>query len=250
MSLPDEGISSAARPWEGEAPAEPHAPHRDAEPVLVGWSGGKDSSLALQAALRDSSIRVHALITTVTDTFDRISMHGVRVALLEQQADALGFALQQIRIPPECPNDVYEEKMETALRAYYEQGVRRCIFGDLFLEDIREYRDNNLAKIDMKAIYPIWGLDTAQLARDFVDQGFRAVLVCVDPSKLDPAFCGRTFDHAMLDELPGDVDPCGENGEFHTFVHDGPIFNNPVPIQKGEVVSRDNFYFCDFLPAP
>ena len=218
------------------------------EPVIVGWSGGKDSALALHAALRDPAIRIHALLTTVTESYERISMHGVRVELLEKQAAALGLPLKQVRIPAQCSNADYERAMESALLTFKEEGVRRCIFGDLFLEDIREYRDANLAKVSMRAIYPVWGLETAQLARDFVEQGFRAVLVCVDPKQLDASFCGRDFDHALLDDLPSAVDPCGENGEFHTFVYDGPIFDTRVQVRTGDIVERDGFWFCDLLP--
>ena len=218
------------------------------EPVIVGWSGGKDSSLALHAALRDPAIRIHSLLTTVTEPYERISMHGVRVELLEEQAAALGYPLKQVRIPAQCSNADYERAMESALLAFREEGVRRCIFGDLFLEDIRDYRNANLAKVSMQAIYPVWGLETAQLARDFVEQGFRAVLVCVDPKQLDARFCGREFDHALLDDLPSGVDPCGENGEFHTFVYNGPIFDTPVQVRTGDIVERDGFWFCDLLP--
>lgn len=216
------------------------------EPILVGWSGGKDSSLAVHAIRRDPALRIHALITTITETYDRISMHGVRVSLLERQAAAIGCPLTKVSIPPNCSNELYEQKMEALMRGYYDEGIRRCAYGDLFLEDIRAYRDRNLAKVDMTAIYPVWGIDTKQLARDFVDQGFRAVLTCVNPKKLDPSFCGRELDHAFLDALPESVDPCGENGEFHTFVFDGPIFREPVPIERGEIVERDGFWFADF----
>lgn len=220
-----------------------------AEPVLMTWSGGKDSSLALEATLKDPELHVEALVTTVTDGYERISMHGVRVELLQAQAQAIGVPLELVRIPINCSDETYRARMEEMLTAHRERGVKRCIFGDLFLEDIREYREKNLAEVGMRGIYPIWRRDTAELAREFVAKGFRAVLTTVDPKQLDPSFCGRDFDASLLDDLPSKVDPCGENGEFHTFVHNGPIFSRPVALEKGEVVERDGFWFCDLLPA-
>ena len=221
----------------------------DPEPVLMCWSGGKDSSLALQAALRDPSLRVEALLTTVTEGYERISMHGVRRALLEQQADAVGLPLEQVRIPIHASNDSYEAAMERLLKRYQTRGVSRVVFGDLFLEDIRHYRERQLARIGMSGIFPLWQRDTRQLAGEFIDAGFRAILVCVDPKQLDPTFCGREFDRPMLADLPAAVDPCGERGEFHTFVYDGPIFRRPVGVARGEVVEREGFWFCDLLES-
>ena len=218
-----------------------------AEPVLMCWSGGKDSSLALQAALQDPTVRVEALLTTVTEGYERISMHGVRCALLLEQAEAIGLRLEQVRIPMRASNAIYEDAMRQLLLQYQRQGVSRVIFGDLFLQEIRQYREANLAKLNMRGIFPLWLKDTRQLAREFIVAGFRAILVCVDPKQLDPSFCGRDFDEALLADLPASADPCGENGEFHTFVYDGPIFRHPIPVIKGEVVARDGFWFCDVL---
>ena len=219
------------------------------EPVLMCWSGGKDSSLALQAALRDPGLRIEALLTTVTEGYERISMHGVRCALLEAQARAIGLPLEQVRIPIQASNAIYEAAMRDTLVRYQARGVSRVIFGDLFLQDIRQYRETNLAKLNMRGIFPLWLKDTHQLAQDFIAAGFRAILACVDPKQIDPSFCGRDFDPSLLTDLPPQADPCGENGEFHTFVYDGPIFHQPVPVRKGEVVHRDGFWFCDLLPG-
>ena len=220
-----------------------------AEPVLMCWSGGKDSSLALQAALNDRSLQVQALLTTVTQDYQRISMHGVRCSLLEQQAAAIGLPLEQVRIPAKSSNAIYEEAMRAMLTRYQSRGVSRVIFGDLFLEEIRSYREKNLAQIGMRGIYPLWSKDTRELAHDFIAQGFKAILVCVDPKQLDPSFCGREFDESLLKDFPAGVDPCGENGEFHTFVYDGPILRQPVPVSRGEIVEREGFWLCDLLPA-
>lgn len=218
------------------------------EPILMGWSGGKDSALSVQALQQDFSVHIHALLTTLTDSYDRISMHGVRRSLLEMQAESLGLPLIQIRIPVGCDNATYEAKMEAALLEVKAQGVRRCAFGDLFLQDIREYRDRQLARVDMEGMYPVWGVDTTDLAQQFIRDGFRTILVCVDPTKLAPSFCGREFNEELLADLPDSVDPCGENGEFHTFVYAGPIFREPLPVRRGEVVERDKFWYCDLLP--
>ncbi len=215
------------------------------EPILMCWSGGKDSSMALRRALQDSSLKVEALLTTVTDGYDRISMHGVRRTLLEEQARRIGLPLEQVRILQHASNEHYEASMRERLLKYKARGVSRVIFGDLFLEDIRAYREKQLAQIGMCGVYPLWQLDTRKLAHQFIDDGFRAVLVCVDPNQLDPLFCGRDFDWPMLADLPVNVDPCGERGEFHTFVYGGPLFSQPMQIVKGEVVERDGFWFCD-----
>ena len=220
----------------------------DAEPVLMCWSGGKDSALALQAVLQDPGLRVEALLTTVTDGYDRISMHGVRCALLEAQARAIGLPLEQVRIPIQASNALYEEAMARVLRRYQARGVSRVVFGDLFLQDIRSYREQQLAALGMHGIFPLWLNDTRKLAHRFIEAGFQAVLVCVDPKQLHPLFCGRQFDWALLADLPASVDPCGERGEFHTFVYDGPIFRTPVELERGAVVEREGFWFCDLLP--
>ncbi len=217
------------------------------ERVLFCWSGGKDSAMALHALLRQKNVRVSGLLTTVTEGFERISMHGVRRELLRRQADSIGLPLQEVRIPPQCVNPIYEARMETAMREALKQGIRRVAFGDIFLEDLRVYRERNLAKIGMEAIFPIWKRDTRELAQSFIELGFRARTVCVDPRILDRSFAGRELDEKFFRDLPALADPCGENGEFHTFVYDGPIFQKPVKCKTGEIVERDSFVFCDLL---
>jgi uncharacterized protein (TIGR00290 family) len=217
--------------------------------VLVSWSGGKDSCMALREVQKTSEIHVAALLTTVTRDFDRISMHGVRCSLLERQATSLGIPLQQILISKGASNEEYEARMGEVFAEYRVRGIDTVVFGDLFLEEIRTYRERLLAKHKMVGIYPVWGRDTSRLIRDFMASGFKAVVVCVDPAKLDSSFVGRSIDEEFLSQLPPHVDPCGENGEFHTFVFDGPIFRNRVSFSFGEVVFRDSFWFCDLLPA-
>ena len=217
--------------------------------VLVSWSGGKDSCMALHEVQHMANTRVEALLTTLTRDYDRISMHGVRRVLLEQQAASLGLPLHQIYISKGATNDEYEAKTGEALSAFHDRGIKSVAFGDLFLEDIRAYRDRLLAMHGMIGLYPIWGRNTAKLIRDFIRQGFKTILVCVDPAKLDHSFVGRVIDEKFLSDLPPAVDPCGEYGEFHTFVFDGPMFRNPVRFSIGEVVCRDSFWFCDLVPA-
>jgi uncharacterized protein (TIGR00290 family) len=223
----------------------------DATPprALLSWSGGKDSALALHRLRETGAVRVDGLLTTVTDAYDRVSMHGVRRALLDAQAAALGLPLRTVRIPPGCSNHEYEARTGAALAAWAGDGGGAVAFGDLFLEEIRAYRERLLTPHALAPVFPLWGEDTAALARRFVALGFRAVLVCVDPRQLDARFAGRAYDDALLEELPTGVDPCGENGEFHTFVHDGPVFRAPVPVTPGEVVARDGFVFADLLPG-
>jgi uncharacterized protein (TIGR00290 family) len=216
-------------------------------PVLFCWSGGKDSGLALHALQQRADVCVTGLLTTVTEGYDRISMHGVRRSLLLKQAEALGLPLHEVRIPPQCVNPIYESRMEQALRFQFAAGVRTVAFGDIFLEDLREYRERNLARLAMRAVFPIWKHDTRQLAQEFCRQGFRAIAVCIDAKKLDRSFAGRELTPQFFADLPDDVDPCGENGEFHTFVFAGPIFRKTIPVQLGEVVDRDGFVFCDVV---
>ena len=219
------------------------------EPILLSWSGGKDSCLALSEVQQRCSYRVATLLTTVTEVYDRVSMHGVRRALLEEQAARLDLPLHVVPIPPQASNDVYQARMEAAFEPYRGSGVTTVVFGDLFLADIRRYREEWLAAIEMRALFPLWHIDTRALARRFIDQEFKAVITCVDGRALDRSFCGRPFDHQFLKDLPPAVDPCGENGEFHTFVHDGPLFGQPVSFVPGEVVHREFWYFCELLPA-
>jgi uncharacterized protein (TIGR00290 family) len=218
--------------------------------VVLSWSGGKDSALALWTLRREQQAEPIALLTTVTDTYERISMHGVRRELLRAQARATGLPVLEVEIPPACPNDVYEQRMAHALASREIAGADTVAFGDLFLEDIRAYREQRLAQVDKRAVFPVWGRDTTALARTFIDAGFEAILVCVDPRRLDQSFAGRRFDDRLLADLPDGVDPCGENGEFHTFVHAGPIFDQPISVEIGETSIRDGFAFCDVLPAP
>lgn len=220
------------------------------EKIIMGWSGGKDSSLALREIRRRGQYEVAALVTTCTEGYDRISMHGVRSSLLERQAEELGLPLKKVFISKGASNDEYEARMKEAFLEYKTAGITKAAFGDLFLEDIRVYRDRMMDSIGMTALYPVWGLDTRALAREFVRDGFSAVLVCIDPRALDKSFAGRTLDDTLLDDLPANVDPCGENGEFHSFVFQGPIFRQNIPCIRGEVVLRDNFYFADLLPKP
>jgi uncharacterized protein (TIGR00290 family) len=217
-------------------------------PVLLSWSGGKDSALALQALSADSSYRVVGLVTAVTAGYDRISIHGVRRALLESQAASLGLPLHVFELQPGCSNDDYEKAFHSGLAraGAANPGCSNLAFGDLFLEDVRAYRERLLSDSPWTPVFPLWGLDTPALARRFVDDGFRARLVCVDTTQLDGSYAGREFDHAMLDSLPVGTDPCGERGEFHTFVSNGPGFATPVAYTTGERVLRDGrFMYCD-----
>jgi len=219
------------------------------ERVNLSWSGGKDSALAFRELSRDPRYEVRSLLTTVTEGYDRISMHGVRVSLLDRQAKALGLPLVKVPIPQAANNEQYESKMREALTRERANGVRTVAFGDIFLEDIRRYREEKLSQVGMKAIFPIWKRDTRVLALEFINAGFRAILTCVDSEQLAGSFVGRTFDHSLLRDLPSGVDQCGENGEFHTFVCAGPIFSQSIPVHKGEIVVReDRFYYCDLLP--
>ena len=219
------------------------------EQVIVSWSGGKDSCMALHEIQKSNTYEVAALLTTITRDYDRISIHGVRRTLLERQAESLGIPLRKVYISKAASNHEYESRIEEALLDYRGQGIDTVVFGDLFLEDIKEYRDRFLAGLSMQAIYPIWNKDTSLLIREFIESGFKAVVTCVDPKALDGSFAGRTIDEQFLNDLPASVDPCGENGEFHSFVFDGPIFREPVNLIAGETIERDGFCFCDFSPA-
>ena len=218
------------------------------EPILFCWSGGKDSAMALFTLCQQPHIRVVALLTTITEGYERISMHGVRRELLVQQAESVGLPLHEVRIPPQCVNPIYEARMAEALSVYFYRGVRNVAFGDIFLEDLRAYREKNLARMGMTALFPIWKRDTRELIRFFHAQRFRAIAACVDTKVLDPSFAGRELDESFFRDLPPHADPCGENGEFHTFVFDGPVFHSSIAVRTGEVVKRDGFVFCDLLP--
>jgi uncharacterized protein (TIGR00290 family) len=216
-------------------------------PVALSWSGGKDSALALWALREEQGVEPVALLTTITEDYDRISMHAVRSELLRAQARATGIERVEIPIPAGCVNATYEERMANALASPPLDRVPTIAFGDLFLEDVRAYREQRLAGAGRSALFPLWGRDTATLAHEFIVAGFEATLVSVDPRQLKPAFVGRRFDEALLADLPAGVDHCGENGEFHTFVHAGPIFDAPIGVELGEVVTRDGFAFQDLL---
>jgi len=219
-------------------------------PVALAWSGGKDSTLALERLLEDPDWRVTALVTTVTTGYDRIAIHGVRRSILRRQVDGLGLRLIEAEIPPNASNEVYESAFGDALaRARIDEPELESIaFGDLFLADVRTYRDALLARMGWRGLYPLWGEDTTRLAHRFIARGYRAILSCVDTQQLDAAFCGRAFDAALLAELPADVDPCGENGEFHTCVHGGPLWKAPIDLELGERVLRDGrFQYVDLI---
>jgi uncharacterized protein (TIGR00290 family) len=217
--------------------------------VLVSWSGGKDCAYALHEFVRANDHEISALLTTVNAGYDRISMHGVRRSLLQSQAESLGYPLQEILIPQQCTDEEYEQLMGTALQKYSKLGISGVVFGDLFLEDVRNYREERLGRIGMKGIFPIWGMDTGELAQAFIDRGFRAIVVCVDTEVLDSDYVGREYDGQFLAELPTSIDPCGENGEFHTFVYDGPLFSWSIVLKRGEKVLREGrFYYCDLVP--
>jgi len=215
--------------------------------AILSWSSGKDSAMALYRTRASKQFEVVCLLTTLSQPFRRVSMHGVREELLDRQAESLGIPLEKVLIPYPCPNAVYEEKMRNTLSLWKERGVTHVIFGDLFLEDIRRYREANLSQLDLTPVFPVWGTDTVSLAREMLEVGFRAILTCVDPRKLDGKFAGRKFDSSLLEDLPPTVDPCGENGEFHTFVYDGPIFRESIPVEIGQSVLRDGFQFADVL---
>jgi uncharacterized protein (TIGR00290 family) len=217
--------------------------------AVMSWSTGKDSAFALHEARRSGAFEIVGLLTTVTATFGRVSMHGVREQLLDCQAEALELPCWKVPIPSPCPNEVYEREMAHVLDFVAQRGVRHVIFGDLFLEDLRQYREDKLRAIGMSAAFPLWMRDTTALAREMVASGLRATLTCNDPRKLDRSFAGRTFDADLVASLPKDVDPCGENGEFHSFAFQGPMFREPIAIRVGEVVDRDGFVFADVLPA-
>lgn len=218
-----------------------------AEPILLCWSGGKDSARCLRELRADPDLAVVGLLTTLSREHDRVSMHGVRRELLEAQARSVGVPLSTVELPTPCDNAEYERAMERALAPFLADGVRRVAFGDLYLEDVRRYREERLARVGLTGLFPLWGRDTGELAREFLALGFVAHLTCVDPRQIDPALCGRRFDAALLAELPATADPCGENGEFHSFVSDGPIFRAPIGVRRGEIVERDGFVWCDLL---
>jgi len=236
--------------------------------AYINWSGGKDSSLALYHTLNDKNYSVEKLLTNVSGEYQRISMHGVREELLEQQAAAIGIPLQKLVLSDQPSMEDYETYMTKAMKKLQQERFTHSVFGDIFLEDLKIYRESQLTKVGMTAVFPLWKRNTTELIHEFIDLGFKTIVVCVNEKYLDKSFCGRIIDEDFIRDLPENVDVCGENGEFHTFVFDGPIFNNPIAFAKGEIIYRkyaapkqqsDNcfqpavvedygFYFCDLLP--
>lgn len=218
--------------------------------VVLSWSGGKDSTMAAYHLIASQKYEICSLLTTVTEEFDRISMHGVRRQLLERQAESLGIPLYTVMIPKDCPNAVYEDRMRDALAHFGVLGINKIAFGDLFLEDLRQYRDERLAQAGMTGLYPLWKRDTDELVRSFIGLGFKAILACVDTQAIPASFAGREIDLTLLRDLPENADPCGENGEYHSFVYAGPIFSKPIACKTGEHVMRmSRFNYCDILPG-
>jgi len=218
-------------------------------PILLAWSSGKDSAWSLHALRQDPALEVVGLLTTVNEAYDRVAMHAVRRALLEAQAEAAGLPLVVVRIPSPCPNETYEAAMAAAVAEARGRGITGIAFGDLFLEDIRRYREKQMSGTGLSLHFPLWGRPTPALAEAMIDGGLQARITCVDPRVMPEDLAGAAFDRALLARLPAGVDPCGENGEFHTFAWDGPMFRRPVPVRGGEVVTRDGFVFADLIPV-
>lgn len=215
--------------------------------VALSWSSGKDSAWSLYLLRQDPEIEVVALITTINEQFDRVAMHAVRRELVEAQAESVAVPLWTAPLPWPCSNQDYEDRMRAVCRRALDAQVQAIAFGDLFLADLRAYREKQLAGTGLEPLFPVWNIPTGELASSMIQSGLRAKITCVDPRVLAPAFAGRDFDTAFVRDLPAGVDPCGENGEFHSFVYDGPMFRNPVPVEPGEVVERDGFVFADLL---
>lgn len=213
--------------------------------ALVAWSSGKDSAYALHVARASGRVDVVGLLTTLTSGYGRVSMHGVRQAVLERQAAAAGLPLHQVFIPPACTNEIYDREMAAAMMAARRYGITHVIFGDLYLADIREYREARLARVGLTGLFPLWQRPTAALAREMLEAGMSAIVSCVDPRRLDRSFAGRRWDATLLEELPAAVDPCAENGEFHTCVVAGPMFEAPLSLTVGDIVEREGFVFAD-----
>ncbi len=216
--------------------------------AVFSWSTGKDSALALHSILKQKEYEIVSLVTTVTEDYGRVSMHGLRVELLDRQAQSIGIPLKKIFIPKECTNEIYEKSFSDGMQEYIDSGIRNIVFGDIFLEDVKNYRLKQMDQIGMKCIFPIWHENSLELANRFIDQGFRAKTICVDSKVLGEQFAGIEYDRSFLSQLPDNIDKCGENGEFHTFTYDGPYFKNRVECKAGDIVLRnDRFYYCDIL---
>lgn len=213
------------------------------------WSCGKDSATALLKLQEDPEFEVVGLLTTLTEGYNRVSMSGVRRELLERQAEAVGLPVREVWIPPQCVNAVYESRMGEAIDQLGGEGVEAVAFGDLFLEDVREYRERQMAPTGLSCVFPIWGEDTVLLSRWMIECGLRATLVCVDPKQVPGSLAGHAYDEALFAKLPASADPCGERGEFHTFVWDAPNFRVPIEVQPGETVEREGFVFADLIPV-
>jgi len=216
--------------------------------LILSWSGGKDSAMSLYELRRNKQYEVVGLLTTVTSDYDRISMHGVRRILLEQQAESVGIPLRKILIPKTCTNEIYERLMAEEMEQLKREGIFHVAFGDIFLQDLKDYREQNLANAGMTGVFPIWKRDSRELVESFIYLGFKSIISTCDPRVIGQAFCGRVIDKRFLSELPVSVDPAGENGEFHSFTFNGPIFKQPVSFTVGEKVLRDGFWFCDLVP--
>jgi uncharacterized protein (TIGR00290 family) len=222
------------------------------EPIAVSWSGGKDSMLMLYALHTQPEFAAYkptVLLTCLTEDFQRISMHGVRADLLRQQVAALGMELLEIWIPWPCTNEIYEQRMQEACDKLKARGIHTVAFGDLFLEDVRAYRERNMEKATMRTLYPLWGKNTQELSHYFIEQGFKAKLCCVDTAQIDARFAGHEYDETLLQELPSNADPCGEKGEFHSFVYDGPGFAQPVACATTHTLERGQFVYAEIVPA-
>lgn len=215
----------------------------------IAWSSGKDSAWALNEARKSGEYEITGALTTVTETFGRVAMHAVREEILKRQCEAMGLPQKIVPIPFPCPNEVYEARMEAALKEAKTEGVTHMIFGDLFLEDIRRYREEKMAGSGIAPVFPLWGRPTGALAREMIEGGLKAQIVCVDPKVLPKAFAGRAFDVSLLGELPKGVDPCGERGEFHTCVTGGPMFSREIKVKASEIVEREGFVFADLVPV-
>ncbi|NLC67747.1 MAG: diphthine--ammonia ligase [Clostridiaceae bacterium] len=215
------------------------------EKIVFSWSAGKDSALALYKLMTKGDWEI-TLLTTITEKYERVSMHGIREYLVEMQARSLGLTLEKVYISPGCTNEEYERKMEELMTRYKNLGIKKVAFGDIFLEDVRKYREENLKKVSMEAVFPLWGRDTREVANQFINLGFKSIITCVDTKVLDGSFAGRFFNKEFLEDLPENIDPCGENGEFHSFVFDGPILREKIEFSIGQKVLRDErFMFCD-----
>ncbi len=242
-------VRTAAKPEAQSGGRDRAAEVRTKPRTVVSWSSGKDSAFALWEARREGRLDVVGLLTTVTDAFGRVSIHGVRERLLDLQAEAVGLPVYRVRIPYPCPNETYERAMATAVEAMHRDGVRRLLFGDLYLSDVRAYREERLASTGIVPEFPLWGQDTSKLARSMIGAGLVAHVVSLDPRRIPRELAGRRFDEEFLEDLPESADPCGENGEFHTFVSDGPMLRHPIRVRTGATVERDGFLFTDLEPV-